>query len=366
MRKRFTISIDAMGGDNAPACVVEGIRLAAARFPELDFIMFGDRAVLTTLMSQCRLSSQRCRLVHTDEFVKADDKPSLVVRHGRKTSMWLAIAAVRDGEADAVVSAGNTGALMVMAKFCLGTMKGIKRPAICTALPTKNGRVVMLDLGANSECDADNLVQFAIMGSIYSHTLFGTENPKVGLLNIGSEETKGKDEIKDAAATLKTLKNTPFTFKGFAEGTDIFNDRFDVIATDGFSGNIALKTLEGTVKFLMLSIKDCIMSSFLAKLGIPFILPALLKFKKRYNPKNYNGAMFIGLNGIAVKSHGSADAKSFANAIIAAYRLASRDLINVLRREIEQTNEAIENEKLALEVKESVINEPVPTNETTL
>ena len=340
MKRRFTISVDAMGGDNAPACVVEGVRIAVARFPEADFILFGDRQVLLPLVNQCRLNDRRCRIVHTSEFVKADDKPSLVVRHGRNTSMWKAIAAVRDGEADAVVSAGNTGALMVMAKFCLGTMKGIIRPALCTGIPTNNGRNVMLDLGANAECSTENLVQFAIMGSVYSHCMFDVEKPRVALLNIGSEETKGRAEIKEADSVLKNLNTSFFEYKGFAEGTDIFFDKFDVIASDGFSGNIALKTLEGTAKFLTSALKKTIKGSLIAYLGIIFLIPALLKIKKRYNPKNYNGAMFIGLNGIAIKSHGNADGKGFANALAAALNLAKQDVIGILRGEIENAEEA--------------------------
>jgi len=344
LKRRFTISVDAMGGDNAPACVVEGVRIAASRFPEADFLLFGDRQVLLPLVSQCRLSDQRCKIVHTSEFVKADDKPSLVVRHGKNTSMWRAIAAVRDKEADAVVSAGNTGALMVMAKFCLGTMKGITRPAICTGIPTTKGRTVMLDLGANAECNAENLVQFSIMGSVYSHCMFGVEKPVVGLLNIGSEETKGRAEIKEAEAILKNLKTSLFDYKGFAEGTDIFADKFDVIVSDGFSGNIALKTLEGTAKFLMGALKKAIKGSVLAYLGVAFLIPALLKMKKRFNPNKYNGAMFIGLNGIAVKSHGSADSKSFANALSSALNLAKQDVVGMLRDEIESAESALKQQ----------------------
>ncbi len=333
-----------MGGDNAPACVVEGVRIAVSRFPEADFILFGDRRILLPLINQCRLSDRRCRIVHTDEFVKADDKPSLVVRHGRNTSMWRAIAAVRDGDADAVVSAGNTGALMVMAKFCLGTMKGIVRPAICTGIPTETGRNVMLDLGANAECNAENLIQFSIMGSVYARCMFGVEKPRVALLNIGSEETKGRAEIKEADSILKNLNTSFFEYKGFAEGTDIFGDRFDVITSDGFSGNIALKTLEGTAKCLMGSIKKAIKDSILAHLGLVFMIPALLKVKKRYNPKKYNGAMFIGLNGITVKSHGNADGKCFANALSAALNLAKKDVVGMLRSEIENAEEAIKEQ----------------------
>ncbi len=335
MKKRFTISIDAMGGDNAPASVVEGVSIAISRYPELDFLLFGNSEVLAPLLTQCRISSSRCEVIHTEEFVKSDDKPSAVVRHGRKTSMWLAIDAVKKGDAVAAVSAGNTGALMIMAKFCLSTMKGIDRPAICTALPNKTSQVVMLDLGANAECDANNLVQFALMGSVYCHALFDVKRPRVGLLNIGSEETKGREEIKEAAAILKNLKDAPFEFKGFAEGTDIFPGEFDVISTDGFSGNIALKTLEGTAKFLMSALKANIKSSWLAKFGILFALPALLKFKRRYDPNLYNGAMLMGLNGITVKSHGGANAKSFANAIGAAYDLARHDVISRIRSELE-------------------------------
>ena len=347
MKKRYTISVDAMGGDNAPACVVEGVRIVSSHLSDIDFILYGDRAVLLPLMNQCRLSDKRCKIVHTTEFVKADDKPSLVVRHGRNTSMWKAIAAVRDGEADAVVSAGNTGALMVMAKFCLGTMKGIVRPAICTAIPTKKNKVVMLDLGANAECTAENLVQFAIMGSVYSHCLFRVSKPTVALLNIGSEETKGRTEIKEADEVLKSLNTSLFEYKGFAEGDDIFFDKVDVITSDGFSGNIALKTLEGTAKFLMGSLKNAIKKSPLACFGALFMIPALIKMKKRYNPKNYNGAMFIGLNGIAVKSHGSADGQSFANALIAATNLAKQDVIGILRNEIEKAEETIQQQTKA-------------------
>lgn len=350
MKKHFTISVDAMGGDNAPASVVEGVSIAMSRYPELNFILFGDRDVIGPLLTQCRVPTTRCEVIHTDEFVRSDDKPSLVVRHGRKTSMWLSIDAVKKGEADASVSAGNTGALMIMAKFCLSTMKGIDRPAICTAMPTKTSQVVMLDLGANAACDANNLVQFALMGSVYCHALFGVDRPRVGLLNIGSEETKGREEIKEAASILKQIKDAPFEFKGFAEGTDIFPGGFDVISTDGFSGNIALKSIEGTAKFLMSALKSNIKSSWFAKFGILFALPALLRFKRRYDPNLYNGAMLMGLNGITVKSHGGANAKSFANAIGVAYNLARHDVISRIRNELETfkplTSDALSNKTL--------------------
>jgi glycerol-3-phosphate acyltransferase PlsX len=260
---------------------------------------------------------------HTPEQVGGDAKPSQVLRHGRKTSMGLAVDAVKDGRAGAAVSAGNTGALMALAKFVLKTLPGIERPAIASLMPTRRSAAVFLDLGANAECDAANLVQFAVMGEVFARAVLGIAKPTVGLLNVGTEEVKGHDTIREAAAALKAL-DLPIEFRGFVEGTDVTSGKVDVVVTDGFTGNVALKVAEGTVALYSQFLREAFKSTLLAKLGYYLARPALQLARQRLDPRRYNGAMFLGLNGIVVKSHGGTDALGFANAIGVAVDLVQQ------------------------------------------
>ncbi len=309
-----------MGGDNAPDMVIEGVDIACRKLGDARFLLFGDEARLHPLLDQHPLAKQRCEIRHSDQVITNDEKPSVALRAGRGSSMRLAINAVGDGEASGVVSAGNTGALMAMAKFVLKTLPGIDRPAIAAFFPTKRGESVMLDLGANVECSAQNLMQFAVMGEVFARNVLGMPHPSIGILNVGAEDLKGNSEVKEAFNMLQE-SGLPIRFHGFIEGDDISMGTVDVIVTDGFTGNVALKTAEGTAKLLAFFLKDAIKSSWMARIGYFFVAPALHNFRKRVDPRRYNGAMFLGLNGICVKSHGGADAIGFANAIEVAAEL---------------------------------------------
>ncbi|HKO06144.1 MAG TPA: phosphate acyltransferase PlsX, partial [Alphaproteobacteria bacterium] len=314
MIQSLTIALDAMGGDNAPKVVVRGVALARIRHPQVRYLLFGDERRVAPLIRRKPKLRKIISLVHTDKVVPGDMKPSLALRQGRGSSMWASIEAVHDGRAAAVVSAGNTGALMAMAKTILGTLPGIDRPAIAAYFPTLRGESVMLDLGANVECDANNLVQFAVMGEVFARTVLGLQQPTIGLLNVGEEPVKGRDAVKAASAILRDSR-LPIRFEGFVEGDDIAAGSVDVVVTDGFTGNIALKTAEGTARLLREFVRQAFKSSLLARVGFLMARSALRKMHVRTDPRRYNGAMFLGLNGIAVKSHGGTDALGFANAI---------------------------------------------------
>lgn len=326
-----------MGGDDAPDMVVRGAALAAERFPKAHFLLFGDESRLKPLVGEAALPAGRVDIHHTDDVISNTDKPSAALRKGKNSSMRLAIDAVKAGEADAVVSAGNTGALMAMAMFGLRTLPGIERPAICTMFPTMRGETCMLDLGGNVECDADNLVQFAVMGEVFARTVMGVARPTVGLLNVGVEELKGKDEVKLAATALREL-SLPIEFAGFVEGNDIGLGTVDVVVTDGFTGNIALKTAEGTSKLITSFLKEAFQSGVMAKIGYVLARHAMNKLRARVDPRRYNGAVFLGLNGIAVKSHGGTDDLGFANAIGVAADMAIHGFVEKMRADIERIN----------------------------
>lgn len=327
------IALDAMGGDHAPAIVVDGAALARIRYPQIKFIFFGDEAKIAPLIAKYPDLQACSELRHTTDVVSAEMKPSLALRQGRKSSMRLAINAVDDGEACCVVSAGNTGALMAMAKFVLKTLPGIDRPAIAALIPTEAGESVMLDLGANIECDAENLVQFALMGAIFCNTVLGRSEPTIGLLNIGTEELKGHDEVRIAAAILRE-RPIPGRLLGFVEGNDITAGTADVIVTDGFSGNIALKSIEGAAKLVSHFLRQTITSSWLAKIGYLLSRSAFARLKKRVDPRRYNGAMFLGLQGVCVKSHGGTDGEGFANAIGVAHDLVAHGFNERIAKEL--------------------------------
>ncbi len=321
-----------MGGDRAPDMVVEGIGIARKRFPDVRYLLFGSEERLWPLLDRAPDVAAVCTLRHTVGVIRNEDKPSQALRSGRDSSMWQAIQAVKVGEAAGVVSAGNTGALMAMAKIALRTLPGINRPAIATVLPTRVGEVVMLDLGANSDCDAQNLFEFAIMGEVFARSVLGLEKPTVGILNIGSEDVKGNDAVRAASLMLRETE-LPIHFHGFVEGDDIGAGSVDVVVTDGFTGNIALKTAEGTAKMYSGFLREAFGSSLLAKLGYLLAKPALDKVRLRTDPRRYNGAMLLGLNGVCVKSHGGTDALGFANAIGVAANLAAQGFNERIKQE---------------------------------
>jgi len=310
LSNKVTIAIDAMGGDNAPVCVVEGAEILLRSFHNVRFIFFGDRAKIEPLFQLHPSLFDFSEIVHTDITVAPHDKPSFALRRGTGSSMRLAIDAVKEGRADCVVSAGNTGALMAMSKMVFKTLPGVSRPAIAGLLPTIKDDIVMLDLGANIESSAAELVQFAIMGDAFARSILGLKSPKIGLLNVGSEEMKGHDEIKEA---YKILQNSELglNFHGFIEGNDIGQGKVDVVVTDGFTGNVSLKTAEGISKMISTYVSRAFNSSLLAKIGYLLAKTSMLKLRKSLDPRRRNGAMFLGLGGIVIKSHGSADGYSF-------------------------------------------------------
>lgn len=326
-----------MGGDLAPRMVVEGIDIALGKLPDVDYLLFGDESMLNPLLDQFGRVRGAVQVRHTEDAVSDEEKPGTALRSGRNSSMRLAINAVADGEAAGVVSAGNTGALMAMAKFVLKTLPGIDRPAIATYFPTLRGETVMLDLGANVECSSDNLVQFAVMGEVFARNVLGLEQPTIGILNIGVEGLKGNEAVKEAALILQET-SLPIKFYGFVEGDDIGKGTVDVVVTDGFTGNIALKTAEGTVKLFGQFLKEALLSSPMSRLGAILARPALETLRKRVDPRQYNGAMLVGLNGICVKSHGNTDAFGFSNAIRVAVELITDGYNEGIKRDFQKLN----------------------------
>ena len=333
MSDNLVISIDAMGGDNSPRVGIEGLAIAAKKNPDAKFLLFGDETKVNDLLKSWPALQKVCEVRHSPEVVSNEDKPSAVIRN-RNTSMFMAINAVKQGEAQAVVSAGNTGALMAISKLTLKTIQKIHRPAIVTIMPHRTGRYVMLDLGANTECDSLNLAEFALMGNILAKHALNIARPKVALLNIGAEEMKGKEEIHEAAKLVKRAK-LDIDFIGYIEPHEIPEGKADVIVTDGFTGNIALKSIEGTAKLVVRLIKDGIKKSFIAKLGLPFMLGVGMNIKKTMDPRLYNGAMLVGLNGLTVKSHGGTDALGYSVAVGNAVSLVRQNFVPTIKDELE-------------------------------
>lgn len=329
------IAIDAMGGDVGPGVTVAGAAIALKRDPRLSFTLFGSEPAIRAELARRPALGPRVTLVGVDGVVSADDKPSQAMRRSRSTSMGLAVQAVKAGEAHAAVSGGNTGALMAIAKLALRTMAGIDRPALAALMPTLGEHdLVMLDLGANTECDAQNLVQFAVMGAAYSRTVIGLPRPRVKLLNIGTEEGKGTEELREAAASMRERRHPNLQFDGFIEADRLGRGDADVIVSDGFSGNIALKSVEGTARFVTDLIRSAFASSLRSKAGFLLSRPALHLLRTHLDPNNHNGAVFLGLNGVVVKSHGGATADGVANAIGVAAKLVDGDIVRRIQRDL--------------------------------
>jgi glycerol-3-phosphate acyltransferase PlsX len=344
MGASVTIALDAMGGDHGPSVVVPGAAITLERHPDARFLFVGDRAQIEPELNNYPALADKSTIVHTEVAIAMDAKPSQALRKGRyHSSMWLSLEAVRDGHAGAAVSAGNTGALMVMAKFCLKTMAGVDRPAIAAIWPTVESECIVLDVGANVGADSRQLVEFALMGAALARALFGFERPTVGLLNIGVEEIKGLDNIRQAASILKESQ-LPITFRGFVEGDDIGHGAADVIVTDGYTGNIALKTAEGTAKQIGEYLRAAMRRSLLARAGAILAQGAFRALKEKMDPRQLNGGIFLGLNGIVVKSHGGTDATGFASALDLAYDLASSGVVTRLADDITRFHVALELE----------------------
>lgn len=354
------IALDAMGGDHAPQSIIDGAALAAKNHDNIRFIIVGREDKIRPLISLHPKLAKITDIVHADGVVSSHEKPSVAIRSGKDSSMRVAIDLVKDGKAHAVVSAGNTGALMAMAKIALKSLPGVDRPAIVSLFPTKRGKSVLLDLGANIVCTSDNLYQFAIMGNAFAKAVLNIEKPSVGILNVGEEETKGHEIVRGASQKIKD--NLPdLNFYGYVEGTDITLGTTDVIVTDGFTGNIALKTAEGTAKICKDFLKAALLSSWLSKLGALLAAGAFKRLAKTIDPRYYNGAMFVGLSGIAVKSHGNADSIGFANAITVAYELVSFDINQKIIQELTELHNGAPNSgggqsSLAVEAKEKAVS----------
>jgi glycerol-3-phosphate acyltransferase PlsX len=328
MAQKVRIALDAMGGDFGPTVVVPGADISLARHPDTEFVLFGDQAVIAPLVRERPRLKAASRIVHTDVVVKMDDKPSQALRRGRgKSSMWLAVDAVKKGEADVAVSAGNTGALMAMAKIHLRTMPGIERPAIAGVWPTLKGDAVVLDVGASIGADADHLVDLAVMGSAMARVLFDVERPTVALLNIGVEEVKGLESVREAGRVLREA-NLPFLdYVGFVEADTIGKGNVDVVVTEGFSGNIAIKTAEGTARQITDLLRAAMSRTWRAKLGYLLARPAFQVLRDKMDPRKANGGVFLGLNGIVIKSHGGTDPEGFAAAIEVGYEMVRDELL---------------------------------------
>ena len=328
MPQKVRIALDAMGGNHGPSVVVPGAAVALAQHPGASFILFGDQAKIEPLLGAHPQLREACRLVHTDVAVRMEDKPSQALRNGRwKSSMWLAIDAVKKGDADVAVSAGNTGALMAMAKFNLRMLPGIERPAIAGLWPTLKGSCIVLDLGASIGADAESLVAMAVMGTAMSRVLFHLDRPTVGLLNIGVEEAKGLEAVREAGRILREEPLPHLDYVGFVEGDDIGRGKADVVVTEGFAGNIALKAAEGTAHQFADYLRHAISQSIWSKLGYLLARPAFRMLRDKMDPRKSNGGVFLGLNGVVVKSHGGTDPEGFAAAIEVGYEMVRDELL---------------------------------------
>jgi phosphate acyltransferase len=316
MPQKVRIALDAMGGDYGTKVVVAGAALSLQRHPDAEFVFVGDRLAVEPMLSSRPALRASSRLVHTDVEVKMHDKPSHALRHGRwKSSMWMAIDAVKKGDADVAVSAGNTGALMAMATFHLKTMPGIDRPAIAALWPTLRGESIVLDVGATIGADARQLVDLAVMGGAMARVLFGLDRPTIGLLNIGVEEIKGLEEVREAGHLLRQASRSDLNYVGFVEGDDIGKGTVDVVVTEGFAGNIALKAAEGTAKQIGEYLREAMSRTLMARIGYLFARNAFAALKDKMDPRKVNGGVFLGLNGLVIKSHGGTDPEGFAAAV---------------------------------------------------
>ncbi len=335
MSTSVRIALDAMGGDHGPSVVIPGAAHALKTRPGIQFLLYGNEAKIAPYLAQHPELQAQARVIHTDVAVAMDDKPSQALRRTRKSSsMWMAIEAVKNGEADVTVSAGNTGALMAMSTVCLRTMAGIERPAIAAMWPTMTGRAIVLDVGATIGADAQHLVDLAIMGSAMARIVLNIETPSVGLLNVGVEEIKGIEEVKAAGRILREGKIPSLRYQGFVEGDDIGKGTVDVVVTEGFTGNIALKTAEGTAKQLATILREGMQANIFTKLGYLLARGAFQNLKSKMDPSHVNGGVFLGLDGIVIKSHGGTDIRGFSNAVGIGFDMVRHQLLEKIRHSL--------------------------------
>ena len=333
MKNKVKIAVDAMGGDNSPDKIINGIIHNHKKNKDNFFNIFGNQNKIERLIDG-KIDKNFYNISHTESFVKGSDTPLEAAKRGKSTSMWLAIESVKRNESDIIVSAGNTGALLVISKLNIEMIKNIEKPALSALWPNKKGMSVVLDLGANIECNEKNLIDFSIMGASLYKSLYPNENASLALLNIGSEELKGNEIIKDTYKKLNSIKNLGFDFKGYIEGDKLMNGDVNVIVSDGFTGNVALKTAEGTANFIVDELKNALSGNIIGKISSLLNYLNLKKFKKKLDPRSYNGAIFIGLNAPVVKSHGGTDYVGFSNSIDVCYRIIKGDLINKIKNNI--------------------------------
>ncbi len=338
-----TIALDAMGGDHGPGTIIPGAAISLERHPSIDFVLFGDESQISAELEKHPALAARSRIVHTDAVIAMDAKPSQALRRGKGSSMWLAIQAVSSGEAHVAVSAGNTGALMAMAKLILRPMAAVERPAIAALWPTVTSECIVLDVGANIGADARQLSDFALLGAAMARALFHIENPTVGLLNVGVEDVKGAEEVRQAHAWLKETQGLPLSYRGFVEGDQIGQGIVDVVVVEGFAGNIALKTAEGTARQISQYIKSAMLRSWTSRLGAWLARGGFKVLRHKMDPRRVNGGTFLGLNGVVIKSHGGTDALGFASAVDLGYEMAQSDLLVRLAEDLEVFHHRIED-----------------------
>ena len=334
MSKKITIAVDAMGGDNSPSKIINGIVLHSKKSKNVFYKIFGDKGIIEPIIKKKVINQNNIEIIHTEEKIKGEDTAFAAAKRGKKTSMWLSIESVKNKSSDIVISAGNTGALLVIAKLNLKMIENIDKPALSGLWPSKKGMSVVLDLGANIECSEKNLIDFAIMGSSLFKSLFPEEKSKVGLLNIGSEELKGNDIIKETYQKLNQNINKNFDFKGFIEGNQIMDGNINVVVADGFTGNVALKTAEGTANFITNELRQSMKGSLLGRLGSLISINSLKKFKKKLDPRLYNGAILLGLDSPVIKSHGGTDYIGFANSLSVCEKIVKNNLIDKIKNSI--------------------------------
>ena len=339
MTKKISIAVDAMGGDNAPEKVLEGINLLFKNKVDVHVDIFGDKNLILKSINKYKyLNKNNYNISHAPDKVPGNVSVRDAIKLGKQTSMWMAIDSVKDGKNDIIISSGNTGALLVMSKLILKMIDGVDKPALAAIWPNYKDYSIVLDLGANIECTENNLIEFSILGSELYKTIFNKTDVITGLLNIGSEEIKGNDSIKNAHLKLQKNQNLNFTYNGYIEGNEIKNGDVKVIVTDGFTGNVALKTAEGTANFITTEIKKSFSSSILSKIGYLFSYFAFKEIKKKLDPRKYNGAIFLGLNAPVIKSHGAADAFAFYNSLNLSYQIINGNLINKIKNNFISNN----------------------------
>ena len=334
MNKLIKVAVDAMGGDNAPQKIIDGIELHHKKSKNIFYRLFGDKNIIEPAVKKKSIDSNFLEIIHTQEKIKGEDTAFAAAKRGKNTSMWLAVESVKKKTSDIIISAGNTGALLVIAKLNLKMIENIDKPALSGLWPSKKGMSVVLDLGANIECSDKNLIDFSIMGSSLFNSLFPNEKAKVALLNIGSEEVKGNEVIKETYKKLNQIANEDFEFKGFIEGNSLMNGEVNVIVADGFTGNVALKTAEGTANFITSELKSAMKGSIFGKLGSIISINSLNKFKKKLDPRLYNGAILLGLDSPVIKSHGGTDYIGFANSLSVCEKIVKNNLIDKIRNSI--------------------------------